>query len=121
MHRFARLLLAGWVALALVACRPNIGSLNANPAKYYEERVSVRARVSRLEVVDDQALLELADARERRILALVPAADAPAPGDWVRVKGVLVADRRMGDVTVYDVVVADDVGGTRPRPWWRLW
>lgn len=121
MRLSGRLLLAGIVATLLVGCRPTIGSINANPAKYYEEQVTVRARVSRRQIVGDQALLELADAGERRILALLPAADAPPVGDWVKVRGVLVADRRVGGVTVYDVVVAEDVGGAREKPWWRFW
>jgi hypothetical protein len=121
MHPPARFLVAALAATLLLGCRPNIGSINANPGKYYEEQVTVRARVSRRQVVDDQALLELADAHERRILALVPAADAPAVGDWVKVSGVLVADRRVGGVTVYDVVVAENVGGAHPKRWWHVW
>lgn len=121
MHVARRLLVAASVATLLVGCRPDIGAINANPPKYYEEQVRVRARVSRRQIVGDQALLELADARERRILALLPADAAPSVGDWVTVKGVLVADRRVGDLVVYDVIVAEDVGNADAKPWWRFW
>jgi hypothetical protein len=120
MH-LPRLLSAALLVVALAGCRPDIGAINAHPGKYYEEQVTVRARVSRREVVDGRALLELADDRERRILALVDAADAPAVGDWVRVRGVLVADRSLGDVVVYDVIVVEDLDGARSGPWWRPW
>lgn len=121
MQPARRLLVATSVATLLAGCRPDIGAINANPPKYYEEQVRVRARVSRRQVVGDQAVLELGDARERRILALLPAADAPAIGEWVTVKGTLVADRRIGDLVVYDVIVAEDVGAASAKPWWRFW
>jgi len=121
MHVLGRLVLAGFVASLVLGCGPNVGSINANPRKYYEEQVSVRGRVSRRQIVDDQALLELADAHERRILALVPATDAPDIGDRVKVKGVLVADRSLGGVVVYDVIVTDRAPRPRAKAWWRLW
>lgn len=121
MQAAARVLLALLVTGSAVGCRPTIASINANPPKYYEERVTVRGRVSRREVVGAEALLELADARERRILALVPTDEAPPVGTWVKVTGVLTADRRVGDVIVYDLIVADSVRGASARPWWRPW
>ena len=127
MPSWCRFVLAVALPLSLAACRPNIGTINANPDKFYETTVKIRARVSRRQIVGDDALLELADDRERRILALVPADEAPEIGDEFRAKGVLVADRQVGDVLVYDVIV---VGGTpmpkpavtkRDKPWWRFW
>jgi len=114
-------------AIAATSCRPNIGTINANPPKYYETSVSIEGRVSRRELVGDEALLELADDHERRMLAIVAAEGAPDVGDTYRARGVLVADRRFGGILVYDVIV---VGATphRPKPagarktaWWRFW
>jgi hypothetical protein len=121
MYAPRSLFAAGLVVVTLAACRPDIGGLNANAPKYYEERVTVKARVSRRQIVDGQTLLELADGRERRILALLETTDAPKVGEWVRVRGVLTADRRVGDVIVYDLIVADDVDTVRGPSRWRLW
>jgi hypothetical protein len=121
MQLLGRLLLAGLVATIIVGCAPSIATINANPQKYYEEQVTVRGRVSRRQIVDDQALLELANSQERRILVLLPAAEAPKVGDWVKVKGALTADRSVGGVVVYDVVVAERARHVGGPVWWRVW
>lgn len=103
---------AGLLLLALLAgCGVGVGDLNANPPKFYEEQVEITARVSRLQVVDGEAVLELADDEGRRILAVIPPATAETPtvGDWLKITGVFVADRRVGDTLLYDVVVAERV------------
>ena len=122
----SRLLLLLAVTVPVVGCGPNIGSINANPPKYYETSVSIEGRVSRRQVAGAEALLELADDRERRILAIVPADGAPSVGETYRARGVVVADRRFDGVLVYDVIVVGatatrEVPQDRNRPWWRFW
>ena len=116
----SRTALALGALLAVAACGPHVGQINANPNKHYEEQIRVTARVSRRQIVSGEALLELADAKGRRIFAVVPESDAPHVGDWVRLKGVFVADRLVGDTIVYDVLVVETIKRAR-KPWQRPW
>jgi hypothetical protein len=113
----SRLLLTACVTVALAACgSPKLLALTERPQQYYEQQVKVVGRVSRSESFGDQVLLELADADERRILARVAAADAPKPEEWVEVRGVFVAELRVGDRIVYDAIAVEHVSGHR-APW----
>jgi len=103
---------------ALVGCSTDIADLNARPAKFYQEKVTFSGRITRVQRLSAEMLLEVASARERRILvrtATPPDADV---GDWVKVTGVLVPEARVGDTTLYDVVVAESISKRRP-PWLR--
>jgi hypothetical protein len=102
--------------IALAACGPSVVALTERPQLHYEEKVTVVGRVSRKEVLGDDALLELADAQERRILARVAAKDAPPLEQWVKVRGVFTAELRVGDRVVYDAIAVERVKKHR-RPW----
>ena len=108
------------LASATGACGPTLADLNANPTKYYEQKVTVRARVSRRQVFPGETLLELAGARERRILARVKGDEPPAVDAWITAKGVLVAEMRVGGQLVYDVIAVESLRETSaPRfPGW---
>ncbi|HWP64586.1 MAG TPA: hypothetical protein VNO26_01575 [Candidatus Limnocylindria bacterium] len=108
--------LALCMTLATTACGPGIVQLTERPQLHYEEQVKIRGRVSRKEILGEHALLELADARERRILARVPAADAPPLEEWVEVRGVFTAELRVGDRVVYDAIAVEHIEGAR-APW----
>jgi uncharacterized membrane protein YcgQ (UPF0703/DUF1980 family) len=112
-------LLAG-AALALVlgGCNPGIVDLNARPTRYYQETVTFRGRVSRVQALDGETLLEVADAREHRVFVRVAGKTDVRPDDWVKVTGILVAETRVGGRIVYDVVQAEDVSSAR-APWFR--
>ena len=102
------------LALSTTACRPTLGDLNGNPPKYYEEKVTVRARVSRRQVFAGETLLELADAKGRRILARVKGDEPPGVDAWIKVTGVLVAEMRVDGQLVYDVIAVESLGRSRP-------
>lgn len=97
----------------LVACAETIPEINERPARFYEKSVRFIGRVARMQETDGEALIEVADANERRIL--VRSVDHPelATGDWIKVRGVLVPEARIGGTTVYDVVVADSISPVR--------
>ncbi len=115
MHRRSLLVLCA-VAVALGGCGAGIVELNAKPTKYYQQSVSFRARVSRKQVLSDETLLEVADAREHRIFVRATGPIDALPGDWVTVSGTLVPEARVGGRIVYDVVQAESVTGSR-APW----
>jgi|SRR5687767_3302679 uncharacterized membrane protein YcgQ (UPF0703/DUF1980 family) len=102
--------------VVLAGCAPKVTTLVANPKKYYEQQVKIVGRVSRLHAFPTEVLLEVADAREHRILVRVPAEDAPDVDDWIEVRGVFVAELRVGDRVVYDAIAAEEVDGHR-APW----
>jgi len=106
--------LVGGVPLA--GCAPTIGDLNLRPAKYHQERIRIRARVARLERVGDAAVLELESPDGRRMLVRTTGPLEVSVDDWVRATGVFVPEARVGEQTLYDVLVADEVERTR-RPW----
>lgn len=95
------------MTLAAAACGPTIVALTERPQLHYEEQVKIVGRVARKEVLGDDALLELADAQERRILARVAAKDAPPLERWVQIRGVFTAELRVGDRVVYDVIAVE--------------
>ena len=117
MHR--RSLLAFFVlAVAVGGCGVGIVDLNAKHNKYYQQSVSFNARVSRLQALPDETLLEVADAQEHRIFVRTAGSVDVVPGDWVKVTGTLVPEARIGGKIVYDVVQAESVSSTR-APWLR--
>ena len=110
----------GLVTLTIVlgGCAVGIPELNERPTKYYEQSVSFRARVSRIQVLPGETLLEVADAQEHRMFVRVDGTIDVHPDDWVKVTGILVPETRVGGKIVYDVVRADSVTETR-APWLR--
>jgi hypothetical protein len=101
------------LAAALGGCNPGIPQLNARPTKYYQETVTFRGRVSRVQELDGETLLELADSREHRVFVRVAGKPDVHPDDWVKVTGILVPESRVGGRIVYDVVQAEDVSSAR--------
>jgi uncharacterized membrane protein YcgQ (UPF0703/DUF1980 family) len=111
--RLAALLLA---CAVVAGCGVSISGINARPAKYYQKKVKITGRVARTQILPDQALLEVVDRRGARILVHSRKPVEVRTGDWVRVEGVLVPETQVQDVTLYDVVVAEDIEQTRaPR------
>jgi|SRR5215831_13115737 len=104
--------------LALVGCSETIPQLNERPAKFYEKAVSFTGRVARIQEFPSETLLEVADANERRILVRAQGRPDAATGDWVKVRGVLVPEARVGETSVYDVVAAEEILPVRP-PFFR--
>jgi hypothetical protein len=102
------------LSLSAAACGPTLGDINGNPPKYYEEKITIRARVSRRQVFPGEALLELADDKGRRILARVKGDEPPAIDAWIKVSGILVAETRVGGQLVYDVIAVETVRRSRP-------
>jgi len=99
-----------------LGCGVDITDINARPAKYYQHKVDFRGRIARSQRLASETLLEVEDAHGSRILVHSAAPIEYANGDWVRVRGILVPDARVGDVTVYDVVMVDNISSTRaPR------
>lgn len=112
-HRLALLVL---VAAAVAACSTSISGINQRPTKYYQEQVSFSGRVARLQPLTDETLLEIEDTRAARILVRIPGAAEVTTGDWVRVKGILVPETRVGGQVLYDVVEAEKIKRRRaPR------
>jgi hypothetical protein len=103
----SRLTLAILLTLAATACGPKFAELAERPQQHYESQVTVVGRISRLHAFGDEVLIEIADADERRILARVAATDAPALEQWVKVRGVFVAELRVGDRVVYDAIAVE--------------
>jgi hypothetical protein len=101
------------LAVAVAGCGAGIADLNGKPTKYYQESVSFKARVSRVQALDGETLLEVADAQERRIFVRVAGAPEVAPDDWVKISGTLVPEARVGGRIVYDIVMAESVTSTR--------
>ena len=112
----SRLALAVGLMIAVGACGPKYVALTERPQQFYEQQVTLVGRVSRSEAFGDEVLIELADADERRILARVAAKDAPALEQWVEVRGVFVAELRVGDRVVYDAIAVERVKNHR-APW----
>jgi hypothetical protein len=101
-------------AALLTACGIDIADITARPDRYYQQQVTFSGRVTRLQRLPADVLLELANARERRILVRAPAPVDVDVGDWVAVTGVLVPETRIGDTMLYDVIVAERVARRRP-------
>jgi uncharacterized membrane protein YcgQ (UPF0703/DUF1980 family) len=112
----ARQLLALALAAALAGCGVGIADINARPDRHYQKRVALTGRIARRQVLPEDTLLELADARGRRLLVRVKGAVDFQPGDWVRVRGLLVPETRVGDALLYDVLEVEKVeAGRAPR------
>jgi hypothetical protein len=108
----ALLVLAG----ALTGCSTSIPDLNARPAQYYEKKVTFRGRISRTQSFDGETLLEVADERAHRVLVRATGPLEVGVGDWVKVKGILTAEARVGDKVIPDVIVAETISTTHaPR------
>jgi uncharacterized membrane protein YcgQ (UPF0703/DUF1980 family) len=113
---YARVLLSALVAVTLAGCAADIPELNQRPTKYYQKPVSFRGRISRMQELPGEMLLEVADPHEHRILVRVAAPVEVTVDDWVKVKGVLVPEARVGGRVIYDVVMAETVSKAA-QPW----
>jgi len=111
--RFARLAALLLVVATLAACSNSIPAINARPAQYYEKKVSFTGRIDRTQALAGETLLEIADADAHRILVRIDQPLEAAVGDWVKVKGILVAEGKVGGRVIPDLVVADNVDKTR--------
>lgn len=107
------------LATALGGCgRVGIAELNARPTKHYQQEVTFKARVSRIQNLPGETLLEVADAQEHRIFVRADGTLDVHPDDWVKVKGTLVPETTVGGRLVYDVVRAESVESSS-APWLR--
>jgi uncharacterized membrane protein YcgQ (UPF0703/DUF1980 family) len=111
--RTASLLAVAAIALVM-GCAPGIDELNARPDRYYQKKLTFTGRIARMQDFPEEKLLEVADARDHRILVRVTGPIEATTGDWVKVTGVLVPEARVGNSTVYDVVTAEEIKTTRP-------
>ena len=102
------------LAAALEGCGVGIADINARPNKYYEHKVTFVGRIARTQRLEACTLLEVADARDRRILVRSTEPVDAGTGDWVKVTGVLVAEAKIDGTTLYDVVAAERIATTRP-------
>jgi hypothetical protein len=116
--RMRRLVAGVALAIGVAGCAVGISELNTHPTKHYEDAVSFKARVSRVQALPGETLLELADAQEHRIFVRVDGTVDVHPDDWVKVKGTLVPEARVGGKIVYDCVQAESVEETG-APWFR--
>jgi hypothetical protein len=114
--RLAGLVVAVVATSLLAGCRLSVSDVNQRPGKYYQDSVTLRGQVMRMQNLTGETLLEIADARGARILVQVKGSFEHATGDWIKVRGILVPEARVGDQVLYDVVVAEDIGGAG-RPW----
>jgi uncharacterized membrane protein YcgQ (UPF0703/DUF1980 family) len=101
------------LAATLAACSNTIPAINARPAQYYEKKVAFTGRIDRTQALVGETLLEIADADAHRILVRTDQPLEAAVGDWVKVKGILVAEGKVGGRVVPDLVVADSIDKTR--------
>ena len=116
-RRRSSALLGALLAAATVAgCATKIRDLALRPDKHYQEKLSVKGRIARMQVVGGDTLLEIADRDGRRLLVRTAQPVPAGVGDWVRVTGVLVPEARVGDTTLYDVLTAEEISATR-GPW----
>ncbi len=101
----------------LAACGPTrLRDLTLRPDKYYQDKITVKGRITRTQVVGADTLVEIADQNGNRLLVRTTAPVTAAVGDWVQARGVLVPEARVGDATLYDLLAADEISGTR-GPW----
>jgi hypothetical protein len=92
---------------------PGISELNSKPNKYYQQSVSFKARISRIQSLEGETLLEVADAQEHRIFVRAPGSIEAGVDEWVKIEGTLVPEARVGGKLVYDIVMADSVTSAR--------
>jgi hypothetical protein len=115
-RRFPSVLAALLVGIALAGCSPGLRDVNLRPSKYYQERLTLKGRITRTQSVGAETLIEIADERQNRLLVRTTRPVPAGIGDWVRVTGVLVPEAQVGDATLYDVLSADEISTTR-GPW----
>lgn len=114
--RIVGLVVALAVASLFSGCGATVSKVNQRPAHYYQKTVKLRGQIVEMQNLTGETLLEIADERGSRILVQVKGPTEHATGDWVKVRGLLVPEARVGDRVLYDVVVADDIGPSRaPR------
>lgn len=92
---------------------PDIADLNSNPHRYYQNKLKVVGQISRMQVIGGDVLLEVADAREKRVLVKASNAGDLKPSDWIKAQGLFVPEVKVGDQTVYDAVMAEEITKTR--------
>ena len=105
-------LLATVAIVTLVGCSPGISELNARPDHFYQKKLTITGRIARTQDFPEEKLLEVADARDHRILVRVSGPIEAVTGDWVKVTGVLVPEARVGGSSVYDVITAETIKPT---------
>src|SRR5262249_4280785 len=103
------------LAAVLGGCGVTIARLTERPDKYYQHTVTFTGQITRTQQVGRESLLEVTDADGRRILVRAGEPPEAGTGVWVKVRGLLVPEARVGDRVLYDVVVADRIGRAR-RP-----
>lgn len=110
---WSRLALLALVGASLLGCSTSIGDLNLRPERHYRQKVTVTGRITRRQDIGAETVLEIADARERRLLVTTRGPVAAGIGDWVAVTGVLVPEAEVGGQALYDVLVAEEIDGAR--------
>ena len=108
-----RWLLVLALSVAVAGCGAGIADLNAKPNKFYQQSVSFKARISRMQSLDGETLLEVADAQEHRIFVRTSGPVDVGVDEWVKITGTLVPEARVGGKIVYDIVMADSVESAR--------
>lgn len=115
--RCLRTLAVSLTCLAVVSCSyiapPDIADLNGNPHRYYQTKLTVVGQISRMQVIGNEVLLEVADAREKRVLVKANSADDLKPSDWIKASGLFVPEIKIGNQTVYDAVMAEEISRAR--------
>ena len=101
------------LAATVAACSNSIPAINARPAQYYEKKVSFTGRIDRTQALPGETLLEIADADAHRILVRTDQPVEVGVGDWVKVKGIMVPEAKVGGRVIPDVVVAESIDKTR--------
>ncbi len=101
------------VTAGLAGCGATIEKVNLRPTEWYEQKVSITGRITRMQDLQDGVVLELADARDHLLLAHVRKPIDVGVGDWVKVTGVLVPEADVEGRRLYDVVEGESVSTTR--------
>ena len=112
-HMRRRWLLVLALSVAVAGCGAGIADLNAKPNKFYQQSVSFKARISRIQSLEGETLLEVADAQEHRIFVRTSGPVEAGVDEWVKIEGTLVPEARVGGKIVYDIVMADSVTSAR--------
>ena len=117
-HMRRQWLLVLALSLAVSGCgasifSPGISELNSKPNKFYQQSVSFKARISRIQSLEGETLLEVADAQEHRIFVRAPGSIEAGVDEWVKIEGTLVPEARVGGKLVYAIVMADSVTPAR--------